>query len=270
MGDDTDKRLAAKRSAYNTLDAIKAAGLGPVKRKARTGLYVLLSLLLVAAVGAGVYFGLAFWTDTEIPESGPRKASGYKQLEDQHLSSDEAARIRGMFEVEEAPAQPGSAPRRRTVFEKQLLAFYQNQKGAKHDYVPVEPKYSDGLQMHTGTVSEPGAPGKTEAAPNGPKRIGGPQRLSNAQISAVVSKHRKRIKRRLERDLNRYPELAGKLVLIVRVRPDGTVERAQVETPKYHGTGIEEFLLRDVAGWKFPRFDGVPYDLTFPLLLSGK
>jgi hypothetical protein len=270
MGDDTDKRLAAKRSAYNTLDAIKAAGLGPVKRKARTGLYVVLGLLLMASVGAGVYFGLVYWADTEVPQAGPKKATGYKQLEDQNLSADDAARIKGMFEVDRAPAQPGAAPRRKTVFDRQLLAFYQDQKGAKHDYVPAEPKYTDGLLIQTGTVSGPGAVDKQEAVPTGPKRIGGPQRLSNAQISAVVSKHRKRIKRRLERDLNRYPELAGKLILIVRVRPDGTVERAQVETPKYHGTGIEEFLLKDVARWKFPRFDGVPYDLTFPFILSGK
>jgi hypothetical protein len=58
-------------------------------------------------------------------------------------------------------------------------------------------------------------------------------------------------------------------VPVVRVRPDGSVERAHVETPSYHGTGIEEFLVRDVERWKFPSFDGVPYDLTFPLLLSA-
>jgi hypothetical protein len=58
-------------------------------------------------------------------------------------------------------------------------------------------------------------------------------------------------------------------VQVVRVRPDGSVERAHVETPRYHGTGIEEFLVRDVERWKFPSFDGVPYDLTFPLLLSA-
>jgi hypothetical protein len=266
MGENQDKR-----AAYNTLDTIKAAGLGPVKRRARTGLYVILSLLLVAGVGAAVYFSMEFWTDSEVPQAGPKKAAGYKRLEDQNLSADEAARIRGMFEVEQpAEAQPGTAHRRRTMFEKQLLTFYQDQKGTKHDYLPVEPKYTNGLQMHTGPVGGPGEAGKTEAIPTGPKSTAGPQRLSNAQISAVVSKHRKRVKRRLERDLNRYPELAGKLVLVVRVRPDGTVERAQVETPKYHGTGIEEFLLKDVARWKFPRFDGVPYDLTFPLLLSGK
>lgn len=259
-----------KRAAYNTLDTIKAAGLGPVKRKARTGLYVILGLMLMAAVGAGVYFGLLYWADQEIPRAGPEKSTGYKQLENQNLSADEAARIRGMFEVEEAPARGGTNQRRRTMFEKQLLAFYQDQKGAKHDYVPVEPKYTDGLQMHAGTVGGPGELGKTEAVPTGPAASAGTERLSNSQIELVVAKHRKRVLRRLERDLNRYPELAGKLVLVVRVRPDGTVERAQVETPKYHGTGIEEFLLKDVARWKFPRFNGVPYDLNFPLLLSGK
>jgi hypothetical protein len=265
MGENRDKR-----AAYNTLDAIKAAGLGPVKRKAKTGLYVILGLLLLATVGAGVYFGLSYWADQEVPQAGPQKASGYKQLEDQNLSADEAARIKGMFEVDAAPAQPGAAPRRRTVIEEKLLSFYQGQKVAKHDYVPAEPKYTDGMLIQTGTVTEPNAPGKAESVPTGPDRIGGPQRLSSAQVEAAVSKHRKRVKRRLERSLNRYPELAGKLVLVIRVHPDGSVEKARVETPKYHGTGIEEFLVKDAARWKFPAFDGVPYDLTFPFILSGK
>ena len=259
MGENQDKR-----SAYNTLDAIKAAGLGPVKRKARTGLYVILGLLLMAAVGAGVYFGLAYWADTEVPGPATRPAAGYRQLENQHLSSNEASRIRGMFEIDQAPARPGASPRRKTMFEKRLLAFSQDQKDTKHVHLPVEPSYTDGLQLHTGPIDGPGSAKKTEAIPTGPAVAGGPGRLSNAQVSAVVSK------RRLERDLNRYPELAGKLILVIRVRPDGSVERAQVETPKYHGTGIEEFLLKDVARWKFPAFDGLPYDLTFPLILSGK
>jgi len=265
MGENQDKR-----AAYNTLDTIKAAGLGPVKRKARTGLYAFLGLLLMAAVGAGVYFGLSSWADQEVPQVGPKKATGYRQLEDQNLSADEAARIRGMFEIEETPTRPGAPPRRRTMFQRQLLSFYQSQKDAKHDYLPVEPKYTDGLQMHTGPVGGPAEAGKTEAVPTGPAASAGTERLSNSQIELVVAKHRKRVLRRLERDLNRYPELAGKLVLVVRVRPDGSVERAQVETSRYHGTGIEEFLLKDVARWKFPAFDGVPYDLNFPLLLSGK
>ena len=261
---------SSKRAAYNTLDAIKAAGLGPVKRKARTGLYVILGLSLMAVVGAGVYFGLSYWSDQEVPRAGPKKASGYKQLEDQHLSADEAARIKGMFEVDAAPARPGGAPRRRTVIEEKLLSFYQDQKVAKHDYVPVEPRYTDGLLIETGTVGGPGDAVKTEAVPTGPGHSSGPQRLSSAQVEAVISKHRKRVKRRLERSLNRYPELAGKLVLVIRVRPDGSVEKARVETPKYHGTAIEEFLVKDAARWKFPAFDGIPYDLTFPFILSGK
>lgn len=266
MGEKQDKR-----AAYNTLDAIKAAGLGPVKRKARTGLYVILGLLLMASVGAGVYFGLSYWADQEVPQAGPQKAAGYKQLEDQHLSADETARIQGMFEVEQpAEARSGGAPRKRSMFERRLLTFYQDQKDAKHDYLPVEPKYTDGLQMHTGTVGGPEDAIKTEAVPSGPGHSSGPQRLSSAQVEAAVSKHRKRVKRRLERSLNRYPELAGKLVLVIRVRPDGSVEKARVETPKYHGTGIEEFLVKDVARWKFPAFDGVPYDLTFPFILSGR
>jgi len=265
MGENRDKR-----AAYNTLDAIKAAGLGPVKRKARTGLYVILGLLLTAAVGAGVYFGLGYWADAEVPQAGPRKAPGYKQLEDQHLSSDEAARIRGMFEVEQPAEDRPGAPKKRSMFDRQLLTFYQGQKTAKHDYLPVEPRSAGGLQLHAGSVDGPGDAEKTEAVPTGPNGTTGPQRLSSAQVEAAISKHRKRVKRRLERSLNRYPELAGKLVLVVRVKPDGTVESARVETPKYHGTGIEEFLVKDAARWKFPAFDGVPYDLTFPFILSGK
>jgi len=265
MGEKRDKR-----AAYNTLDAIKAAGLGPVKRKARTGLYVILSLLLVAAVGGAVYFGLVFWTDTDIPETGPQKTAGYKQLEDQHLSSGEAARIRGMFEIEPPPeARPG-APGKRSMFERRLLTFYQGQNDAKHDYLPVEPGSAGGVELHTGPVGGPGEGGKTEAVPTGPAAFAGTGRLSSAQVEAAVSKHRKRVLRRLERSLNRYPELAGKLELVIRVKPDGTVESARVKTPKYHGTGIEEFLVKDAVRWKFPAFDGVPYDLTFPFILSGK
>jgi hypothetical protein len=260
-----------KRAAYNTLDAIKAAGLGPVKRKARTGLYVILGISLMALVGAGVYLGLEYRAGAEVHPAGPRPVAGYKQLEDQHLSSKEAARIRGMFEIEQpAETRSGSAPKKRSMFERQLLTFYQDQKETKHEHLPVEPAYTNGLRMHTGQVGGPGAAEKTEAVPTGPAAASGHGRLSNAQVSEVVSKHRKRVKRRLERNLNRYPELAGKLVLVVRVRPDGSVERVHVETPKYHGTGIEEFLVKDVGRWRFPAFDGVPYDLTFPLILSGK
>jgi len=90
------------------------------------------------------------------------------------------------------------------------------------------------------------------------------------QIRQVVATNRQKIRRCLEKQLKRDARVSGKMVLVARVTPRGRVQSVRVATEKFHGTIVEECLLKEVKSWRFPSFAGKPYDLSFPLLLSAR
>jgi hypothetical protein len=160
-----------------------------------------------------------------------------------------------------------------TARERRIQAFYQTDP--KAEAVPVGPRRRPGIataadvDLRTdGAASEPQGSGKTEVSPSLPPGVTGSGCLADDQVLAVVRKHRKRVRRRLESLASRGTSWQGKLELRARVRPDGRVERVRLATPEFQGTPLEDFLVEDVERWRFPAFEGQACELSIPLILS--
>jgi len=94
--------------------------------------------------------------------------------------------------------------------------------------------------------------------------------LTDFQVKLVIRRHYKKVKSCLERQLKRDANISGKMYVVAMVMPNGRVKSVKIATPKFHGTFVEECLIREVKRWEFPTFEGEVYELTFPLLLSAK
>ncbi|MBW1872744.1 MAG: AgmX/PglI C-terminal domain-containing protein [Deltaproteobacteria bacterium] len=171
---------------------------------------------------------------------------------------------------------PASVPL--TKREKELMTFYEQQDD-KREVAPLGPR---GVPTPTGPLSidMPGgynpmvdlkrSESKVEVVPSGPDIRKGPDQLSEHQVSLVVKRHYKKVKSCLERQLKRDASISGKMYVVARVKPNGKVKDVRISTPKFHGTFVEECLIKEVNRWQFPTFDGKTYDLHFPLLLSAQ
>jgi predicted Zn finger-like uncharacterized protein len=163
--------------------------------------------------------------------------------------------------------------------EAALAAFYQGQGGEKPESptlrgLPGMDLGAAGLQL-PGGLGQPADPldpllAKAEVAPDAPGAAGGPRRLTELQIRLTVQRNRPQVKYCLERQLKKDASVAGKLELVVRVKPDGKVESVRVATERFRNTFLEDCLVKKVQQWVFPTFEGEAYDLTVPLLLTAQ
>ena len=273
------------------------AGLGVMHKSRRLGVTVAAILVVAGLLGGFIWLGAS---------QGWFKAIGIgggagSHRDDQHisladiekLSPEERKRLRQLWENRKkspgsgnvAQGTAGSAgsqsSRPVTAREKQLLAFYQQQQEGKREVAPRGPR---GLEAVAGPAlvelpsmsggfaitGSPASVSKPEVNPRGPDGTASPERLTELQIRQVVATNRQKIRRCLEKQLKRDARVSGKMVLVARVTPRGRVQSVRVATEKFHGTIVEECLLKEVKSWRFPSFAGKPYDLSFPLLLSAR
>jgi hypothetical protein len=110
---------------------------------------------------------------------------------------------------------------------------------------------------------------KHEVTPVAPAGVAS-QRLTDLQVRRVIQQHYHRVKNCLERQLKRDSSVSGKMYVVARVKPNGRVQAVRIATKKFHGTFVEECLIKEVKRWEFPSFKGEAYELRFPLLLSAR
>jgi predicted Zn finger-like uncharacterized protein len=111
---------------------------------------------------------------------------------------------------------------------------------------------------------------KPEAPPLPPDRQTGPEKLSDLQVHLVIQKHYAQVKSCQQRQLQRDSSIAGKMIVVARVRPDGSVESVRVDTPRFRGSFVEECLISEIKNWLFPAFKGEAYDVPFQLQLMAR
>jgi hypothetical protein len=107
---------------------------------------------------------------------------------------------------------------------------------------------------------------KHEVTPVGPKALD--ERLTETQVKLVIGKHYHQVKSCHERQLKRDPDVAGKVDVVAKVRPNGKVQYVRIATKKFQGTFVDECLVKSIKQWEFPSFKGQAYELTFSLLLT--
>lgn len=94
--------------------------------------------------------------------------------------------------------------------------------------------------------------------------------LSKEQILKVVQSHAAAIQFCYEKELQRFPHLAGKVVVHWKVNLDGRVEGARVESSTLGNASAESCMVRQVKNWQFPKPNGVVCVVNFPFFFKGQ
>jgi hypothetical protein len=93
--------------------------------------------------------------------------------------------------------------------------------------------------------------------------------LSKEQVNAVVRAHQAAIQFCYEKELQRFPHLAGTVKLYWRVEPDGKVSAVRVDNTTLSNPSAEGCMSRQVKNWTFPKSSGVT-NVNFPFLFRGQ
>jgi hypothetical protein len=111
---------------------------------------------------------------------------------------------------------------------------------------------------------------KVEATPLPPDRQTGPEKLTDLQVHMVIQKYYAQVKSCQQRQLQRDSSIAGKMIVVARVQPNGSVEAVRIDTPSFRGSFVEECLVKEIKSWLFPSFKGETYDVLFQLQLMAR
>jgi hypothetical protein len=94
--------------------------------------------------------------------------------------------------------------------------------------------------------------------------------LSKEQILRVVQSHAAAIQFCYEKELQRFPHLAGKVVIGWKVDLEGRVEGAKIDSSSLGNPSAESCMVRQVRAWQFPRPNGVVCVVSFPFLFKSQ
>lgn len=108
---------------------------------------------------------------------------------------------------------------------------------------------------------------KVAATSGTPSSDGG---LSKEQILKVVQSHAAAIQFCYEKELQRFPHLAGKVTVDWTVDLDGRVQTAKVGSTSLNNASAESCMVRQVKAWQFPKPNGVVCHVSFPFFFKGQ
>ena len=94
--------------------------------------------------------------------------------------------------------------------------------------------------------------------------------LSKEQILKVVQSHAAAIQFCYEKELQRFPHLAGKIIVDWKVDLDGRVQMAKIGSTSLNNASTESCMVRQVKAWQFPKPNGVMCNVSFPFFFKGQ
>ncbi len=94
--------------------------------------------------------------------------------------------------------------------------------------------------------------------------------LSKEQILKVVQSHAAAIQFCYEKELQRFPHMAGKVVIGWKVNLDGRVDSSKVDSSSLGNADAESCMARQVRAWQFPKPNGVVCVVSFPFFFKGQ
>jgi outer membrane biosynthesis protein TonB len=140
-----------------------------------------------------------------------------------------------------------------------------------------------GQLLGTGALAVGGGGHGAHANGNGPGHVGKELKvalqtgtpnadggLSKEQILKVVQSHAAAIQFCYEKELQRFPHLAGKVVVDWKVNLDGRVEGAKIGSSSLGNPSAEGCMVRQVKNWQFPKPNGVICNVSFPFFFKGQ
>ncbi len=93
--------------------------------------------------------------------------------------------------------------------------------------------------------------------------------LTADQIFRVVNAHIAALKYCYEKELQRKPDLAGKIELRWLIKPAGTVEQVGTASNTLGDKAVESCMQRQVKAWRFPKATSPTLVQKFPFMFKG-
>lgn len=93
--------------------------------------------------------------------------------------------------------------------------------------------------------------------------------LTKEQINRVVSSHKAALKYCYEKELQRKPNLEGKVELYWVIRPTGDVDRVKIASSSMGDAEVEACMQRQVKNWQFPKATAPTIVQRYPFLFKG-
>ncbi len=93
--------------------------------------------------------------------------------------------------------------------------------------------------------------------------------LTKDQIMRVVRSHMAALKYCYEKELQRKPNLAGKLELRWMIKPDGRVDRVGTASNTMGDKDVDSCMQRQIKGWVFPKASAPTLVQKFPFFFKG-
>lgn len=93
--------------------------------------------------------------------------------------------------------------------------------------------------------------------------------LSKAQIMRVVLANKAAIQFCYNIQLQRRPDLKGKVSVSWRIGLSGEVETARIAGSSLHDSRVEGCMVREIRRWRFPKPDGGSVNVTFPFYFGA-
>jgi TonB family protein len=92
--------------------------------------------------------------------------------------------------------------------------------------------------------------------------------LSAEQINRVVRAHQAAIRYCYEKEVQRQPNLSGRVSVSWRINLQGSVTSARVASSTMNNAGVEGCIVRQVRHWQFPKPDGGECAVTYPFVFG--
>jgi len=94
--------------------------------------------------------------------------------------------------------------------------------------------------------------------------------LSKELIDREVRRHRAQIRFCYEKQLQRFPKLAGKVTLSWVISMDGSVVKPRVKSSSLNNSDAESCMIRSLSGWQFPKPQGGVVAVDYPFMFGSQ
>jgi len=93
--------------------------------------------------------------------------------------------------------------------------------------------------------------------------------LSPEQIMRVVRRNQAAVRYCYENELQRQPNLRGRIEIRWRITRSGSVSSASRASSTMSNARVEGCIVRQVRRWRFPQPDGGEVDVNFPFIFGS-
>jgi TonB family protein len=94
--------------------------------------------------------------------------------------------------------------------------------------------------------------------------------LSPEQIERVVRANQSALKYCYELEVQRQPNLRGRVEIAWRITLDGRVSTARVARSTLRNARVEGCMVRQIKRWQFPKPDGGEVRVNYPFIFGIK